>query len=182
MAVPGPGVTVSDAEEPALGVGREGVGLGVQESRASETTSAPSGRADGRRGLIHPIYVCFTAGMYDTRLVTRSDGGGASVTLRGHLSRANWNTGRYEGYSSRTVDLQRRTTTGEFRRVRAVTTDEQGVAQTQLRGDDGCFRFAFRGSGTAAGCTATWSAPACPDAGEVDPSLCSDTATKPGKG
>lgn len=91
------------------------------------------------------------AARFDTRLVTRSDGGGARVTLRGRLARANWNTGRYEGYSSRTVDLQRRTTTGEFRRVRAVTTDEQGVAQAQIGGDDGCFRFAFRGSGTTAG-------------------------------
>lgn len=74
---------------------------------------------------------------------------GKTITIAGKLSRANWDSYEYHGYTGQRVALQFRTTTGSYATVRTLTTPSGGSLRTTVTASrDGCFRFAFAGSST----------------------------------
>ena len=75
---------------------------------------------------------------------------GTRVTVRGRLVRADWNMNRNVGYAAQLVQLQRRTTTGAYRTVRAVRTDREGRLRTSLQAlaTERCYRWLFPGTST----------------------------------
>ena len=74
---------------------------------------------------------------------------GATITITGALTRANWETGRYAGYTARDVQLQFRTPSGSYAKVKTVTTGSGGALRTTVTAAaDGCFRYVFPGSTT----------------------------------
>jgi len=79
---------------------------------------------------------------------------GSVLTVRGHLSRADWETRRYTGHSHRRVALQFRPSKGVWATLTTVLTDRQGDLRTTVtprRG--GCFRMVFAGSRTVGAVT-----------------------------
>lgn len=76
---------------------------------------------------------------------------GSTITVRGKLSRANWESKTYQGYGTRSVELQWRPTKGSYRLVKKATTATNGdVRATVTAGSDGCYRFVFKGSASTA--------------------------------
>ncbi len=76
---------------------------------------------------------------------------GGTVTVHGRLTRANWETGRYQSYGGRTVQLQFRSPNGSYATVKTVTGGPDGVLRTTARQPrSGCWRFHFPGSRTTA--------------------------------
>ncbi|WP_375423810.1 hypothetical protein [uncultured Friedmanniella sp.] len=76
---------------------------------------------------------------------------GRTLTVRGRLTRADWSTLGYAGYARRPVELQFRTADGSYRTVKDVASGSRGAVRASVRAtQDGCYRFAFRGSSTTA--------------------------------
>jgi hypothetical protein len=74
---------------------------------------------------------------------------GATVTVTGHLERANWQDLKYHGYANHDVDLQFRTPTGSYETVKTVTSSSAGHLRTTVRQNSaGCWRWAFAGTRT----------------------------------
>jgi hypothetical protein len=79
---------------------------------------------------------------------------GRTITVSGALTRANWQTLRYAGYTGRDVQLQFKRTGGTYATVKTVRSGAGGKLSTTVKaGQDGCYRFVFRGSSTTAGVT-----------------------------
>ncbi|MGW1720058.1 hypothetical protein [Streptomyces sp. NPDC002156] len=81
---------------------------------------------------------------------------GATITVKGTLTRANWNTGKYGGYVGAPVALQfKKTGATTFTTVKTVKTGAAGALKTTVKASvDGTYRFAFAGSTTTAPITA----------------------------
>ena len=76
---------------------------------------------------------------------------GKAITVKGTLSRANWETAVSTGYAKQRVELQFRTTNGSYKKVKTVTTKSAGAFSTSVKAvKDGCYRVVFRGSKTTA--------------------------------
>jgi len=76
---------------------------------------------------------------------------GRTLTVKGSLSRADWEAGRSVGYGKQKVELQFRTTKGGYKKVRTLKTRAGGAfAETVKTDRDGCYRVVFRGSKTTA--------------------------------
>lgn len=76
---------------------------------------------------------------------------GATITVGGALTRANWETGKYQGYTQRDVTLQFRKQGGSYANLKTVRTGSAGALRTTVKAAaDGCFRFVFAGSSTTA--------------------------------
>ncbi|SDT22399.1 hypothetical protein SAMN04488543_3351 [Friedmanniella luteola] len=76
---------------------------------------------------------------------------GKPVTVAGTLTRANWETLRYAGYTGRDVRLQFKPAGGAWATVGTATSSGGGkLATTVEAGRDGCFRYVFPGSSTTA--------------------------------
>lgn len=74
---------------------------------------------------------------------------GATITIAGSLTRANWDDWKYHGYATHPVDLQFRTLTGSYSTLKTVDTSSTGTLKTTVKANaDGCFRFVYRGSTT----------------------------------
>jgi len=74
---------------------------------------------------------------------------GKAVTVRGVLSRADWEKGGLAGYAKQRVELQFRTPEGAYRKVRAVKTGSGGAfAESVKVSKDGCYRVVFTGDAT----------------------------------
>ena len=81
---------------------------------------------------------------------------GKSLTVRGVLTRANWDTGSYTGYAKQKVDVQFRTTKGSYKKVRTIPTRSGGTfAEAVKATKDGCYRVVFTGSKTTAAAPST---------------------------
>jgi hypothetical protein len=79
---------------------------------------------------------------------------GRTITVTGALTRANWQTLKYGGYSGRDVALQFKPTGGTYAAVKTVRSGTGGKLSTTVKaGRDGCYRFVFPGSSTTAGVT-----------------------------
>lgn len=74
---------------------------------------------------------------------------GATITIDGKLSRANWNDLEYHGYANHPVTLQFRTPEGSYADVKTIHTSSTGTLRTTVKASaDGCFRFYFKGTTT----------------------------------
>jgi hypothetical protein len=77
---------------------------------------------------------------------------GATLTVTGKLSRANWDDNEYHGYANQSVKLQfRKAGTSTYTTVKTVTTSSTGTLRTTVvASTDGYWRYAFAGTTTTA--------------------------------
>ncbi|MFD7678461.1 hypothetical protein [Streptomyces sp. NPDC060187] len=82
---------------------------------------------------------------------------GKTVTVTGLLSRANWDTGKYAGYTAQSVQLQfRKKSSDTYTTVKTVKSDSKGNLKTTTTATvDGYFRYNFAGTSTTPAVKAT---------------------------
>ncbi|MGA5566674.1 calcium-binding protein [Streptomyces platensis] len=82
---------------------------------------------------------------------------GKTVTVTGALTRANWDTDTYAGYTQQPVQLQfRKTGAGSYSTVKTVTSDSHGNLKTTVKATaDGTWRYTFAGTSTTPSVTST---------------------------
>jgi hypothetical protein len=82
---------------------------------------------------------------------------GKTITVTGLLSRANWDTFKYAGYTKQTVTLQyRKKTSTTYTNVKTVTSSSTGSLKTTVTASaDGYFRYKFAGTSTTPAITST---------------------------
>lgn len=74
---------------------------------------------------------------------------GASLQVLGHLTRADWDAGRYATHRGQSVTLQFRTMAGRYADVTTARSDDRGrVTRTVKATVDGCYRWAYSGTAT----------------------------------
>jgi hypothetical protein len=74
---------------------------------------------------------------------------GKAITVKGTLTRADWQAAKYVGYTQRKVQLQFKPTNGAYAAVKTVTSGSGGSLRTSVTANrDGCYRFVFAGSST----------------------------------
>ncbi|MFE4703322.1 hypothetical protein ACFRIC_40300 [Streptomyces sp. NPDC056738] len=75
---------------------------------------------------------------------------GTPVTVTGLLSRANWDTGTYTGYTAQPVQLQfRKKTSNTYTTLKTGTSYSKGLLKTTTTATvDGYFRYSFAGTST----------------------------------
>ncbi|UNZ18393.1 calcium-binding protein [Streptomyces sp. 891-h] len=78
---------------------------------------------------------------------------GRTITISGYLSRANWDTSKYAGYTKQTVKLQSRPMSGgSYATLKSYTTGSGSsagkVKTTRTAGKDTCWRYSFAGTST----------------------------------
>ncbi|GES28433.1 calcium-binding protein [Streptomyces angustmyceticus] len=82
---------------------------------------------------------------------------GKTVTVTGALTRANWDTHAYAGYTQQSVQLQfRKKGAAGYSTVKTVTSDSRGNLKATVKASaDGSWRYAFAGTSTTATATST---------------------------
>ncbi|MGP3985151.1 calcium-binding protein [Streptomyces sp. KR80] len=82
---------------------------------------------------------------------------GKTLIVTGKLSRANWETHTYKGYTNQSVTLQfRKAGTRTYSNVKTVTTNSYGGLKTSLTATyDGYWRYTFAGTSTTGAATST---------------------------
>ncbi|MFI7383415.1 DUF5707 domain-containing protein [Streptomyces sp. NPDC049813] len=82
---------------------------------------------------------------------------GKTLTVTGLLSRANWDTSKYAGYTKQKVTLQfRKKSASTYSNVKTVTSDTKGNLKTTVKASaDGYFRYQFAGTSTTPAVTST---------------------------
>ena len=75
---------------------------------------------------------------------------GATLTATGKLTRANWDTGTYKGYTVQPVKLQfRKKTSSTYTTVKTVKSSSTGALKTTTKASaDGYWRYSFAGTST----------------------------------
>ncbi|MFJ4692911.1 hypothetical protein [Streptomyces sp. NPDC088766] len=81
---------------------------------------------------------------------------GKTLTVTGKLSRANWDSNTYAGYSAQPVKLQfRKKGASAYTTVKTVKTSTTGALKTTVQATaDGYFRYTFAGTSTTPAATA----------------------------
>ncbi|GAB2812515.1 hypothetical protein GCM10027073_50910 [Streptomyces chlorus] len=82
---------------------------------------------------------------------------GKTITVTGKLSRANWETGKYAGYTSQSVKLQfRKKSSSTYTTVKTIKTNSTGNLKTTVTASvDGYYRYSFAGTTTTPAVNAT---------------------------
>ncbi|MFF2021924.1 hypothetical protein ACFVW2_08965 [Streptomyces sp. NPDC058171] len=82
---------------------------------------------------------------------------GKTITVTGKLTRANWNTKKYDAYGDRTVSLQYRAKgTDTFRTVKKATTSRTGALKAKVTASaDGYYRWVYGGNSATGAATST---------------------------
>ncbi|BCK73442.1 hypothetical protein Srufu_073950 [Streptomyces libani subsp. rufus] len=82
---------------------------------------------------------------------------GKTITVTGALTRANWDTDTYAGYTQQSVQLQfRKTGASSYSTVKTVTSDGHGNLKTTVKATaDGTWRYTFAGTSTTPSVTST---------------------------
>ncbi|MCT9078555.1 hypothetical protein [Streptomyces fulvoviolaceus] len=82
---------------------------------------------------------------------------GRTITVTGTLTRANWATGTYSGYTSQSVTLQFKAKGADtYSTVKTVTSGTGGALKTTTKATkDGSYRYVFAGTSTTAAKSAT---------------------------
>lgn len=82
---------------------------------------------------------------------------GRTITVTGTLTRANWATGKYSGYTSQSVTLQFKAKGADaYSTVKTVTSGTGGALKTTAKATkDGYYRYAFAGTSTTGAKSAT---------------------------
>ncbi|NJP73909.1 calcium-binding protein [Streptomyces sp. C1-2] len=80
-----------------------------------------------------------------------------TITVKGALTRANWETYTYAGYTKQPVKLQfKKKGTSSYKTLETVTTDSKGNLKTTTKATaDGYFRYSFAGTSTTPAVTST---------------------------
>ncbi|CAL9502923.1 hypothetical protein [Streptomyces sp. enrichment culture] len=75
---------------------------------------------------------------------------GKTITVTGKLSRANWETHKYHGYSTQSVQLQfRKKNSSTYTTVKTIKTSTTGQLKTTVKASvDGYYRYNFAGTST----------------------------------
>ncbi|MFF0093074.1 DUF5707 domain-containing protein [Streptomyces canus] len=75
---------------------------------------------------------------------------GKTITVTGKLTRANWETRKYAGYTSQPVKLQfRKKDSNTYTTVKTIKTNNRGDLKTTVKATvDGFFRWSFAGTST----------------------------------
>lgn len=74
---------------------------------------------------------------------------GQRLTVKGRLKRADWEDQKYHGFAGQSVELQLRSASGSYHRVKKVTTDSSGNLRTTVTAEaKGCYRYRYTGSST----------------------------------
>lgn len=75
---------------------------------------------------------------------------GATVTITGKLTRANWDTDKYAGYTLQPVKLQfRKKTSSTYTTLKTIKSDSHGNLKTTYKASvDGYWRYSFAGTST----------------------------------
>ncbi|MGW0788348.1 DUF5707 domain-containing protein [Streptomyces sp. NPDC002911] len=75
---------------------------------------------------------------------------GKTITVTGKLSRANWETGTYKGYTVQPVKLQfRKKTSSTYTTLKTVKSNSTGALKTTAKASvDGYWRYSFAGTST----------------------------------
>ncbi|MBL1081886.1 calcium-binding protein [Streptomyces actinomycinicus] len=75
---------------------------------------------------------------------------GATLTVTGALTRANWDAGKYSGYSAQSVKLQfRKKGSTSYTTLKTVRSDSRGNLKTTVKASaDGYYRYSFAGTST----------------------------------
>jgi len=81
---------------------------------------------------------------------------GGTLTVTGKLTRANWDTNVYAGYSGKSVALQfKKSGSSTYATVKTVTTDSSGKLRTTVTANSaGTWRWKFAGTSTTGTATA----------------------------
>ena len=82
---------------------------------------------------------------------------GKTITVTGKLSRANWEDGKYHGYTGQSVRLQfRKAGSSTYSTVKTIKTNSTGNLSTTVKASvDGYFRYSFAGTSTTPAVNAT---------------------------
>jgi hypothetical protein len=82
---------------------------------------------------------------------------GKTVTVTGKLSRANWDDGKYHGYTNQSVKLQfRKKSSSTYTTLKTIKSDSTGNLKTTTAATvDGYYRYSFAGTTTTPGVSAT---------------------------
>lgn len=82
---------------------------------------------------------------------------GKTLTVTGALTRANWDTSKYAGYTKQSVTLQyKKKGAASYSTLKTVTSDSKGNLKTTLKASaDGYFRYVFAGTSTTPAVTST---------------------------
>ncbi|ANS66040.1 hypothetical protein SLINC_3816 [Streptomyces lincolnensis] len=82
---------------------------------------------------------------------------GKTITVTGKLSRANWETHKYAGYTNQPVKLQfRKKNASTYTTVKTIKTNSTGNLKTTVKASvDGFFRYSFAGTSTTPAVNAT---------------------------
>jgi hypothetical protein len=73
---------------------------------------------------------------------------GGTLHIDGTLQRANWDDGTYHRYTQHTAELQFRTMTGSYAKVRTVSGPTGDFSAKETQKVSGCWRYVFEGSST----------------------------------
>lgn len=75
---------------------------------------------------------------------------GRTITVTGKLTRANWDTGRYAGYTGQSVKLQyKKKGAKTYSTLKTIKTNSKGDLKTTVKASaDGYFRYSFAGTST----------------------------------
>ncbi|MFD0415757.1 calcium-binding protein [Streptomyces sp. NPDC127108] len=75
---------------------------------------------------------------------------GKTITVSGALTRANWDTKKYAGYTKQSVQLQfKKKGASSYSTVKTVKSDSKGNLKTTVKASvDGTFRYVFAGTST----------------------------------
>lgn len=82
---------------------------------------------------------------------------GKTITVTGALTRANWDTSKYAGYTSQSVKLQyKKKGASSYTTLKTVKSGSAGALKTTVTASaDGYFRYSFAGTSTTPTVTAT---------------------------
>ncbi|MET7762183.1 DUF5707 domain-containing protein [Streptomyces sp. NPDC005393] len=82
---------------------------------------------------------------------------GRTITVTGALTRANWDTSAYAGYTNQSVKLQfRKAGSSTYSTVKTITSSSTGSLKTTVTAStDGYWRYAFAGTSTTPAVNAT---------------------------
>ncbi|ATL28639.1 calcium-binding protein [Streptomyces formicae] len=82
---------------------------------------------------------------------------GKTITVTGALTRANWETSKYAGYTAQSVKLEyKKKGASSYSTVKTIKSDSKGNLKTTVKASaDGYFRYVFAGTSTTPSVTST---------------------------
>ncbi|MEU6766796.1 calcium-binding protein [Streptomyces sp. NPDC046853] len=82
---------------------------------------------------------------------------GKTLTVTGALTRANWDTLKYAGYTKQSVKLQyKKKGASSYSTLKTITSDSKGNLKTTVKASaDGYYRYVFAGTSTTPAVTST---------------------------